>query len=100
MVARRAGMAVAYLGADIPIEDWVSAADGAAAAVIGVVTGRDRKAALQVARALRAAHPRLVVAFGGDAAPASSEAADTLTLPASLPASVGALRSALERRPA
>jgi len=68
VAARRAGMAVTYLGADLPVEEWVAASAGAAAAVIGVVAPRDRGPAVQVARGLEAAHPGLVVALGGRAA--------------------------------
>lgn len=68
VAARRAGMAVTYLGADLPGDDWVTASAGAAAAVIGVVMPRDRGQAVDVARRLRAAHPDLIVALGGRAA--------------------------------
>jgi methylmalonyl-CoA mutase cobalamin-binding subunit len=95
VAARRAGLHVAYLGADLPIADWVSAATGAEAAVIGVVTKRDRSAALKVARELRAAHPALVVAFGGDAAP---DTEGVLRLPATLPEAVALLAEALAPR--
>jgi len=91
--ARRTGIAVAYLGPDLPVMDWVTAAASARGAVIGVVSGRDRKGAIEVARALRAAHPNLVIAFGGRSAP---EEPGVLRLPASLPASVEAFGRALE----
>ena len=82
VAARRAGITVDYLGADLPVDDWVRAADGADAAVVGVVTRRDRAAARDVARALLAAHPRLTVAFGGAAAPREPGVLDlTGTLP-------------------
>lgn len=92
VAARRAGLTVDYVGADLPVDDWVRAAVGADAAVIGVVTRRDRTPALNVARALRAAHPALVVAFGGAAAPAD---AGVLALPGGLPESVQALSAEL-----
>ncbi|HUQ44034.1 MAG TPA: MerR family transcriptional regulator, partial [Candidatus Limnocylindria bacterium] len=38
VAARRAGLAVSYLGPDLPVEDWIAAAADASAAVIGVVT--------------------------------------------------------------
>jgi methylmalonyl-CoA mutase cobalamin-binding subunit len=95
VAARRAGIAVAYLGPDLPVADWVTGAAGASAAVIGVVSSRDRKAALEVARALRAAHPELVVAFGGRAAPRED---GVLTLDGSLASSVEALGRALQPR--
>lgn len=92
VAARRAGLSVAYVGPDLPVADWVTAAAGADAAVIGVVTSRERRAAMDVARQLRAAHPDLVVAFGGAAAP---ETPGVLRLPAPLPESVAALREAV-----
>lgn len=92
VAARRAGLTVDYLGADLPVDDWVHAAMGANGAVIGVVTRRDRGSAVEVARALRAAHPDLVIAFGGAAAPAEP---GVLTLPGDMPASVEALSSSL-----
>lgn len=92
VAARRAGLSVAYLGADLPVADWVRAAADADAAVVGVVTSKDRRAALEVARALRAAHPEVIVAFGGGAAP---DAPGILRLPAALSESVGALSDAV-----
>jgi methanogenic corrinoid protein MtbC1 len=92
VAARRAGIAVAYLGPDLPVADWVAGAAGASAAVIGVVSARDRKAALEVARAVRAAHPELVVAFGGRAAPNEE---GVLTLNGSVASAVEALSGAL-----
>jgi methylmalonyl-CoA mutase cobalamin-binding subunit len=92
VAARRAGLSVDYLGADLPVDDWVEAAAGADAAVIGVVTRRDRAQAANVARALRDAHPALVVAFGGEAAP---ESAGVVNLSGSLPEAVEKLTGRL-----
>jgi len=96
---RRTGTAVRYLGADLPVPDWIEAASQtkAAAAVIGVVIPGDAGPAARVATALRAAHPHLLIAFGGAAAgrvriPSSG---DVLQLPDQLVDSVEALRSAL-----
>ena len=49
--ARRAGLPILYLGADLPIRDWLGAAarTRARAAVIGVVTASDRVPAERVA---------------------------------------------------
>jgi MerR family transcriptional regulator, light-induced transcriptional regulator len=93
VAARRAGVAVTYLGSDLPLDDWVTAASGAAAAVIGAVMPRDRAAALDVARRLRSAHPDLLIAIGGRAATPSSE---FMHLPDGLTDSVAALRNAME----
>ena len=93
VAARRAGLPVVYVGADLPIADWIASAEGARAAVIGVVTARDRKAALAVAKGLRDANPGLVVAFGGAAAPADP---GILRLPANLAEAVASLEQALD----
>ncbi|MBI2780637.1 MAG: MerR family transcriptional regulator [Chloroflexi bacterium] len=92
VTARRAGMPVTYLGADLPVEDWLAAVDGASAAVIGVVTARDRHAAIEVAHHLLAANPGLVVALGGRAAQA---APGIMRLPTELTESVAAVRTSI-----
>jgi DNA-binding transcriptional MerR regulator/methylmalonyl-CoA mutase cobalamin-binding subunit len=97
VAARRAGLPVSYLGPDLPVDDWITAADGAAAAVVGVVTGRERRAAMNVAHGLRHAHPDLIIAVGGARAP---DEPGVLRLPASLPASVEALAAAIDGRAA
>jgi DNA-binding transcriptional MerR regulator len=91
--ARRAGLPVLYLGADLPATDWVEAAreTSARAAVIGAPTGEDREPARRVARELQAGVPDLVVAFGGRSAPNGR----TLRLPEGLIEAVDALRSSL-----
>jgi DNA-binding transcriptional MerR regulator/methylmalonyl-CoA mutase cobalamin-binding subunit len=92
VAARRAGIAVTYLGSDLPVDDWVNASAGMAAAVLGVPTARDRKAATAVATRLRSAHPTLVVAFGGRSAPVVP---DVLRLEDALPDAVTTLARAL-----
>jgi DNA-binding transcriptional MerR regulator/methylmalonyl-CoA mutase cobalamin-binding subunit len=96
VAARRAGLPVTYLGADLPIDDWLAAVAGASAAVIGVVTARDRNAANEVAQRLLAGNARLVVALGGRAAQA---APGVILLPAELTQSVAAVRSAIAPNP-
>jgi DNA-binding transcriptional MerR regulator/methylmalonyl-CoA mutase cobalamin-binding subunit len=95
VAARRAGLAVSYLGPDLPVEDWVAAAADASAAVIGVVTARDRSAALDVARGLRAADRNLVIALGGRAVPSAPEELGATRLPDGLREAVGALATAV-----
>ena len=65
--ARRAGLSVRYLGADLPVGDWLDAAarTAARAAVIGVVTSADVRSARGVAEALRGALPALPIYLGG-----------------------------------
>lgn len=97
--ARRAGMPVIYLGADLPVQDWLAAVDQtrARAVVIGAVMSSDKAAATTVATALRAHDPQLVIAFGGGAAPDPGPASEGLTihLPDDVRAAVAALRSAI-----
>jgi DNA-binding transcriptional MerR regulator/methylmalonyl-CoA mutase cobalamin-binding subunit len=67
---RRRGVGVLYLGPDVTVEGWVDAVSRtrARAAVIGVVTERDREPAQAVIDALRS-HGVPLVAIGGAAAP-------------------------------
>jgi DNA-binding transcriptional MerR regulator len=92
VTARRAGLPVRYVGPDLPVDDWVAAAVGANAAAVGIVTGRDRRPGLTVARELRATHPDLVIAFGGSAA---QDVPGVLRLPMLLPDAVATLSSAI-----
>jgi len=98
--ARRAGLPILYLGADLPIRDWLAAAarTRAQAAVIGVVTASDREPAKRVAAELLAAGPRLVVAYGGRSAPVDGmpEAPDATGEPFRLPIGLSAAVEALE----
>jgi DNA-binding transcriptional MerR regulator/methylmalonyl-CoA mutase cobalamin-binding subunit len=68
--ARRAGLPVQYIGADVPAEDWIRAARAtmASAAVVGVPTAADAPAARAVVSRLRQALPDLLVTLGGDGA--------------------------------
>ena len=92
VAARRAGLGVTYLGADLPAAEWVAAAERAEAAVIGVVSPRDRKPALEVARLLLETRPSLVVAVGGRSAMSSP---GVLPLPDRLSDAVAAIKRAL-----
>jgi methanogenic corrinoid protein MtbC1 len=99
---RRTGTAVRYLGADLPVPDWIEAASQtkARAAVIGVVTPGDAGPAARVAAALRVADPQILIAFGGRAAGRVriSPAVQRLQLPDELSEAVETLRSALASR--
>jgi DNA-binding transcriptional MerR regulator/methylmalonyl-CoA mutase cobalamin-binding subunit len=78
---RRRGADVLYLGPDTPVASWVHAAvEGAAeVAVVGVPRRADVGPAREVAAALAAARPALVVAMGGPAAvPAANGVARVL----------------------
>jgi MerR family transcriptional regulator, light-induced transcriptional regulator len=99
VAARRAGLPVLYLGADLPAEDWVATArrTRARAVVIGVVRRRDRAAALEVVRAVRRSSPGVVIALGGRAAGdvAADAGPGVLVLGDGLREPVDAMRSAL-----
>jgi MerR family transcriptional regulator, light-induced transcriptional regulator len=71
VTARRAGLPVLYLGADLPIDDWVATARraDASAAVIAAVARADADRALGVARALADARPGIIIGLGGRKAP-------------------------------
>ncbi|HEY7024194.1 MAG TPA: MerR family transcriptional regulator [Candidatus Limnocylindrales bacterium] len=95
IVARRAGVPVAYLGADIPIEDWVTAARSARAAVMAVPTHKDVPAATDLALRLRTDLPGLIVAAGGSSA---DEVPLAIHLPDRLDAAVSVLKRELNSR--
>lgn len=80
---RRLGVDVLFLGSDVPIASWVDAANESAAraAVIGVVTDRDVRPAIEVAAALRAARPMMTIAVGGAHAGGVAEPPDVVVLP-------------------
>lgn len=94
--ARRAGLPVVYLGADVPSASWVAAvhATDARAVAIGVVTEGDVVAANAVVSALRDRHPRLTVAVGGRHREQVGDGA-VVRLPEAVEEAVEALRAAL-----
>jgi methanogenic corrinoid protein MtbC1 len=106
IAARRAGLPVLYLGPDLPPGEWVASLSRVQprAAVIGSPTRSDVAPAIDVARAIRAADPSLVVAFGGRFAPEAAAGArqpdPVVVLPDSVSAAVDALRDALAAAPA
>ncbi len=71
VASRRLGLAVRYLGPDVPVSSWLEASrtTGAWLVVLGVVSPVDRQPAVEVARAVKAAAPGVVVAMGGRSAP-------------------------------
>jgi len=82
---RRRGLAVLYLGADVPVASWDAAVSAASAraAVLGVVMSQDRPSTVEVARLLAARHPELFLASGGAAG------ADVMAGVATLPTTLG-----------
>jgi hypothetical protein len=105
VAARRAGLPVLYLGPDLPPADWVVFLRKVQprAAVIGSPTRSDVAPAIDVARAMHAADPSLVVAFGGrfaaEAAAGASGRTRVVVLPDGIGAAVDALRGALAGSP-
>src|SRR3954454_22709393 len=96
--ARRSGISVRYLGADLPIQDWIDAIGRTSArgVVVGVVTKSDIDPATSLAEAVRAAHPGVVIAIGGGhAANVSAKIPGAVVLPAALAGAVAALNAAL-----
>lgn len=70
VAARRVGLRTAYLGADVPREDWLRAArslgpEGRSAVVLAVPCRRDARAAAAVASELQQASPAVLLAAGG-----------------------------------
>ena len=94
---RRLGIDVLYLGADVPVESWADAAIESAAtvAVVGVVTPRDVSPAVEVANALRAGRPDLVLAVGGASAAGLSAMGDVTILPTRVVEAAEVLRGRL-----
>ena len=80
--ARRRGLNVVYLGADVPLEGWSDAiaATRARAAVIAISMSRDRGPARNVVQALSET-AGLLVAVGGSAAPGTELPPSVLRLP-------------------
>ena len=98
VAARRAGLAVLYVGPDLPATDWAAAVEAApaAAVVIGAPTDDDVRAAVAVASVVRETSPDVIVAFGGRAAAAAARGAGgSIVLPQELSAAVDALAGAL-----
>ena len=67
VAARRRGISTDYLGADLPLEDWLGVADhrDLVAVVLALPTPADIAHTNAVISALRERRPRLIVAVGG-----------------------------------
>lgn len=67
VAARRRGMSTDYLGADLPLEDWLAIVDDRdlAAVVLALPTTADVASATTVINALRERRPGLTIAVGG-----------------------------------
>lgn len=95
--ARRRGMGVVYLGADVPRDSWIEAVrtTKARAIVIGIPTGPDRAPAEAIAREAVTLGDGLLVAVGGRASAEADVPAQVLRLPDAIGASAEAFEAAL-----
>lgn len=93
VAARRAGLDVLYLGANVPPESWLRTVHETAAPVVvlGVVTRSDVIAASSVVDALRKSPGRPSCLVGGPLAAASLGALGTIQLPGPLDEAVAAV---------
>lgn len=93
VAARRVGLEVLYLGANVPLDSWLRTIreTGAPVAVLAVVTRADVAAATVVAEALRATSRPLICAVGGPFAHDVPGALGAIRLPETLDAAVAAV---------
>ncbi|MGZ9161216.1 MAG: MerR family transcriptional regulator [Candidatus Limnocylindrales bacterium] len=98
IAARRRGLDVVYLGADVPVASWLAAveATGAPVAVIGAIGAPDVGAAAEVMTALRASSRPPAVALGGHRAAQVDRAPGSVVLPDDLEDAVSAVRHLLD----
>lgn len=98
IAARRRGLDVVYLGADVPIASWLAAveATGAPVAVIGTIGAPDVGAVAEVVAALRASTRPPAVALGGRRAAQVAGAPGSVVLPDALEDAVNTVRRLLD----
>jgi DNA-binding transcriptional MerR regulator/methylmalonyl-CoA mutase cobalamin-binding subunit len=96
--ARRAGLPVVYLGADVPAASWIEAArrTQARGAVVTVPTDADARPAAAVLEGLQALGDRFVCAAGGSGTARLPPVRDLVRLPASLSAAAATLSAMLD----
>jgi len=99
VAARRAGLDVVYLGADVPLESWLRAARETAApiVVLGVVTRGDVGSARAVADGLGTLEPPPQCLVGGPLAATLAKGSGVRMLPETLDAAVAETVEALGR---
>jgi MerR family transcriptional regulator, light-induced transcriptional regulator len=92
--ARRRGLAVVYVGADLPVDSWRRAVTvfPTSMAVLGVTTPEDRPLATETVEALRRKAPDVTVAVGG------AESADLAPGVLELPRSISGSARVVETR--
>ena len=93
VAARRAGLGVLYLGANVPLESWLRTVRETAApiVVLGVVTPSDVVAAGAVVDALRVSPRPPICLVGGPLSAASLDGLRTIRLPPELDDAVAAV---------
>ena len=98
--ARRAGLDVLYLGADVPVDAWRQTVrdSGAAAAILAVVSRSDARTATDVIRALRDV-PVRIVAIGGPASGDIPDDLDVVRLAGPIEVAVASLVEAIDSAP-
>jgi methanogenic corrinoid protein MtbC1 len=100
VACRRAGLGVLYLGADVPLESWASAAGRHPGAVVslGAVTPAEAAAAADVVAALGRAEPKAVIAIGGASRQqAAAGRSGVILLPEDLRSAAAIVREAVSR---
>jgi MerR family transcriptional regulator, light-induced transcriptional regulator len=99
VAARRRGVNVLYLGADVPLTGWLTAVESTSAvvAILGVVALPDVAATAEVVAALRRASRPLTTAVGGPRAHELAEAAKSILLPGLLDEAVTVVQGMLAR---
>lgn len=100
VAARRRGLRVLYLGANVPVESWVRTfhAIGMSVAVIGAVGDADLPAAMDVVTALSEPPDRPAVAIGGGAAWRVPASAGVVVLPEPMDAAVEVVHGLVRAR--
>ena len=92
--ARRGGLHVVYLGANVPLDSWVTAVrtTGASVAVVGAVSASEVAAAARVVAALGQMDDAPIVVVGGSHAAKAAERTAAAVVPGSLDGAVQAVR--------
>jgi DNA-binding transcriptional MerR regulator/methanogenic corrinoid protein MtbC1 len=101
VAARRVGVPVLYLGANVPTESWAAALErsGADLVVLGVPTASDVASGEEVIEALRSEGRPTTLFVGGAAAPLLPSIASATPLPLDIGEAAGVLAVAARPRP-
>ena len=98
VAARRAGLDVLYLGANVPVASWVRTVRDTRASVVvlGIVAPADLEPAAEVIEALQSMEPSPTCVVGGPFSVDAPETSGMARLPAELDAAVAAVVEILE----